>query len=38
MVAEEEGCVAAKSDGSDKSIPGWIEEELDEGDDLEDYG
>ncbi len=38
MVAEEEGRVAAKSDGSDESIPGWVEEELDEGDNLEDYG
>lgn len=33
--AEEERCIAAEGYGSDKGVPGWIEEEADQGYDLE---
>lgn len=36
--AEEEGCVPAECDGGDEVIPGGVEEELDQRDDLEDQG
>ena len=34
--AEEEGGVTAEGDGADERFPGWVEEELYEGDELED--
>jgi len=34
--AEEEGGVTAEGDGADEGLPSRVEEELDQGDDLED--
>lgn len=36
--AEKEGCIAAESDGADEGVPGWVKEELDQRDNLEDQG
>jgi len=36
MPSEEEGSIATKSDCSDEGVPGWIQEELDQGKDHEE--
>lgn len=36
--AEKEGGVAAEGYGADECFPGWVEEEFDERDELEEHG